>query len=188
MIHFDDDRDAPIRRSRGQDLPPRPADAPASAEEQARNLWKLLVEGTLRGHRLRVGNTLRRGGQRGAAGSDAEFEFVEGQVPVSTGTGRRRRGSFDPRRYNLKIVADAMRGAKARAIALDNLRYVYDADTDTTYLPWATASGEVKSHNAIPREERKYAKDALYTTSGGNIGVRHYYPAGYGPCSSQERS
>lgn len=176
--------DAP-RRSRGQDLPPRPDDAPDATEEQARNLWKLLVEGSLKGHRLRVGNTLRRGGQRGSAGSNAEFEFVEGQVPVSTGSGRRR-SSFDPRRYNLKIVADAMRGEKARAIALDNLRFVMDETTGKLYLPWATKEGEARSHNAIPRDLRRYAKDALYTTSGGNTGVRHFYPPGYGPLDDED--
>lgn len=181
MINFDD---AP-RRSRGQDLPPRPDDAPDATEEQARNLWKLLVEGSLKGHRLRVGNTLRRGGQRGSAGSNAEFEFVEGQVPVSTGSGRRR-STFDPRRYNLKIVADAMRGEKARAIALDNLRFVMDETTGKLYLPWATKEGEARSHNAIPRDLRRYAKDALYTTSGGNTGVRHFYPPGYGPLDDED--
>lgn len=84
-------------------------------------------------------------------------------------------------RYNLLLIADADRGGQPRFVNLDTLRWVKALQRMSR--PWGDPQA---SHNTIPREERRYAKDATYTTSGGNTGVRHFYPPGYGPLDDEE--
>lgn len=134
-----------------------------------RNLRKLLTEGLgSGGEDVEIGNVLRRGGKRGPMGADATFR---GKIrPDQPGL-----------RYNLLLIADADRGGQPRFVNLDTLRWV--KALQRMARPWGDPQA---SHNTIPREERRYAKDATYTTSGGNLGVRHFYPPGYGPLDDED--
>lgn len=134
-----------------------------------RNLRKLLTEGLgSGGEDVEIGNVLRRGGKRGPMGADATFR---GKIrPDQPGL-----------RYNLLLIADADRGGQPRFVNLDALRWV--KALNRMARPWGDPQA---SHNTIPREERRYAKDATYTTSGGNTGVRHYFPPGYGPLDDED--
>lgn len=137
--------------------------------QDERNLRKLLTEGLgSGGEDVEIGNTLRRGGKRGPMGADATFR---GKIrPDQPGL-----------RYNLLLIADADRGGQPRFVNLDTLRWVKALQRMSR--PWGDPQA---SHNTIPREERRYAKDATYTTSGGNLGVRHFYPPGYGPLDDED--
>lgn len=137
--------------------------------QDERNLRKLLTEGLgSGGEDVEIGNTLRRGGKRGPMGADATFR---GKIrPDQPGL-----------RYNLLLIADADRGGQPRFVNLDTLRWVKALQRMSR--PWGDPQA---SHNTIPREERRYAKDATYTTSGGNTGVRHFYPPGYGPLDDED--
>lgn len=135
--------------------------------QDERNLRKLVTEGLGVGEEVQLGNILRRGGKRGPAGSEATFR---GKIrPDQPGL-----------RYNLLLINDADRGGAPRFVNLDTLRYVLARNRMAR--PWGDPK---RSHDTIPREERRYAKDATYTTSGGNTGVRHFYPPGYGPLDDE---